>query len=452
MPPVRYHRRVQSQDLIVVGGGSGGVRAARIAASLGAKVALVEGSRLGGTCVNVGCVPKKLLSYGAHVAHELDEARGFGWAIEMARHDWPTLVARTAAEVTRLNGVYRELLVKAGVEVVDGWATVEAPGRVRVGERVLEARHTLLATGGRPARPSFPGQDLAFVSDDAFTLPALPGRLVIVGTGYVGLEFASIFAALGVDVTVLGRRERILASFDAGLAAHLTSEMEKHGVRFVFHDAPRELRAHADGKLLITERGAELSTDAVMLAIGRRPRTEAFAALGVALDVRGHVAVDARMETSVPGVFAVGDLVGRAELTPVALAEGMALARHLYGGGPPPAIDYPNVPTAVFTLPPAAAVGLTEDAARAAGHTPRVLTTSFRPLKHTVSGASERAFMKLVVDAVTDRVLGVHLVGPDSAEILQGFAVAITCGATKAQLDRTIGIHPTAAEELVTMR
>jgi glutathione reductase (NADPH) len=443
---------VDSLDLIVVGGGSGGVRAARIAASLGAKVALVEGARLGGTCVNVGCVPKKLLSYGAHVAHELEEARGFGWTIEGARPDWPTLVARTAAEVARLNGLYRDLLLKAGVEVIEGWAEVEAPGRVRVGERVLAARHTLLATGGRPARLGFAGHERAFVSDDAFALPALPRRLVIVGTGYIGLEFASIFAALGVEVTVLGRSPRLLASFDEAVSTHLCAELEKHGVRFVLSDAPAELRSVEGGEELRTEAGRVLSTDRVMLAVGRTPRTEAFEALGLARGPRGHVAVNERLETSVPGVFAVGDLVGRAELTPVALAEGMALSRHLFGGAPLPALDYANVPTAVFTLPPVAAVGRTEAAARAEGRDVAVFTTSFRPLKHTVSGSTERSFMKLVVDRPTDRVLGVHLVGPDAPEILQGFAVAITCGVTKAQLDRTIGLHPTAAEELVTMR
>jgi glutathione reductase (NADPH) len=439
-------------DLVVIGGGSGGVRAARIAASLGAQVALVEGGRLGGTCVNVGCVPKKLLSYGAHVAHELEEARGFGWTIEGARPDWPTLVARTSAEVTRLNGIYRDLLLKTGVEVVDGWAQVEAPGRVRVGDRVLVARHTLLATGGRPARLGFPGHERAFVSDDAFTLPALPRRLVIVGTGYIGLEFASIFAALGVEVTVLGRGPRLLASFDEAVSAHLHTELGKHGVRFVLSDAPAELRAVEGGEELRTLAGRALPTDRVMLAVGRTPRTEAFDALGLSRGPRGHVAVSERLETSAPGVFAVGDLVGRAELTPVALAEGMALARHLFGGGPLPALDYANVPTAVFTLPPVAVVGRTEAAARAEGRDVAVFTTSFRPLKHTVSGSTERSFMKLVVERPTDRVLGVHLVGPDAPEILQGFAVAITCGATKAQLDRTLGLHPTAAEELVTLR
>lgn len=439
-------------DLVVVGGGSGGVRAARIAASLGAKVALVEGARLGGTCVNVGCVPKKLLSYGAHVAHELAEARGFGWTIEGARPDWPTLLARTNAEVARLHGIYRDLLLKAGVELVEGWASVEAPGRVRVGERVLAARHVLLATGGRPARLGFPGQERAFVSDDAFTLPALPRRLVVVGTGYIGLEFASIFAALGVEVTVLGRSPRLLASFDEAVSQHLEAELEKHGVRFVLGDAPRALRPADGGEALHTEAGRVLAADRVMLAVGRTPRTEAFEPLGLARGPRGHVAVNERLETSVPGVFAVGDLVGRAELTPVALAEGMALSRHLFGGAPPPAIDYPNVPTAVFTLPPVAVVGRTEAAARAEGRDVAVFTTSFRPLKHTVSGSSERSFMKLVVDRPSDRVLGVHLVGPDAPEILQGFAVALTCGATKAQLDRTLGLHPTAAEELVTMR
>lgn len=439
-------------DLVVVGGGSGGVRAARIAAQLGARVALVEERWLGGTCVNVGCVPKKLLSYAAHARHEMDEARGFGWSIERAAHDWPSLVAAKDKEIARLNGIYRELLTKVGVEIVDGRALVGAPGRVEVGDLHLDADRVLLATGGAPRRGDFEGAELAFTSNEAFFLPRLPPRVAIVGAGYIGLEFASIFSGLGAETTLIGRSERPLPRFDVAIADHVRREMEKHGTRFVMHDWAKRIERVGDALRLTTAHGVELIVDGVMVATGRHARCDAFRPLGVAVDARGHVTVDARMQTSVPNVFAVGDLVGRAELTPVALAEGMALSRHLFGNAPPPDLDYANVPTAVFTLPPIGAVGLTEADAREKGHRVRIFTSDFRPLKHTVSGSTERTFMKLVVDEETDRVLGIHMAGPEAAEIIQGFAVAITCGVTKAQLDRTLGVHPTSAEELVTMR
>lgn len=440
-------------DLVVVGGGSGGVRAARIAAQLGAKVALVEERWLGGTCVNVGCIPKKLLSYGAHFTHELEEARGFGWTVSEARHDWSTLLAAKDREVARLNEVYRGLLVKAGVEVIDGKAHVASASRVDVENGpTLTARHLLLATGGSPRRPDFPGCRLAITSDDAFFLKAMPRRIAIVGAGYVGLEFASIFAGLGATVTLLGRSDRPLPSFDHAIACHVQREMEKHGVRFVMRDWAKSIEERGDGLRLESAHGQLIDADVVMVATGRDPRTDAFRPLDLKLDARGHVVVDDRMQTSTPNVFAVGDLVGRAELTPVALAEGQGVARNLFGGAPPRAIDYGTIPTAVFSLPPIGSVGLSEEKAKAEGRTVKVFSSDFRPLKHTVSGSSERTVLKMIVEEGTDRVLGIHMAGPDAPEVIQGFAVAITCGATKAQLDATIGVHPTSAEELVTMR
>lgn len=445
----------QALDLVVIGGGSAGVRCARTAAALGAKVALVEAGDLGGTCVNLGCIPKKLLAYGAHVAHELDEARGMGWVIPEARLDWAALVAKKDTEIARLNGVYERLLVSAGVRVVRGRAVLE-PGEgapvVRVGEEVLRARHVVLATGGVPRRPAIPGAEHAITSDDFFHLPSLPRSIVIVGAGYVAVEVASTLAALGVETTLLARR-RLLGGFDPDVGAFLKGEIEKHGVR-VREDRGhvRAIEAHGDGVRVIDERGEAYDAERVLLAVGRTPVTRGLGleALGVVLREDGAVVVDAEYRTRVPGLFAIGDVTARMDLTPIALAEGMAVARRLFGG-PVAEVPYALTPTAVFSLPPVAAVGMTEPDARARGEV-RIFRTDFRPLKRTISGSTERTMMKLVVDAATDRVLGVHVVGADAPEMVQGFAVALTCGATKAQLDQTIGIHPTAAEELVTMR
>jgi glutathione reductase (NADPH) len=443
---------VRQFDLVIVGGGSGGVRAARVAAQLGAKVALIEEGKLGGTCVNVGCVPKKLLSYAAHVAHELDEARGFGWTIGESHHDWVSLIEAKNVEIARLNEAYRGTLVRAGVEIIEGHGLVPRPHVVEVGTREITAEHVLLATGGTPRRGLFPGAELAFTSNEAFYLPKRPARVAIIGAGYIGVEFASIFAGLGSEVTLVGRSEHALPRFDGAIAKFMQAELEKHGVRFHMHDGAKSIEKVGDVLRLMTVHGRELIVDGVMLATGRDPRCEAFRPLDLETNARGHLVVDARMQTRAKNVYAVGDLVGRAELTPVALAEGQALVRHLFGGGPPAAIDYANVPTAVFTLPPIGSVGLSEEAARAQGHTLRIFMSEFKALKHTLSRSSERTLLKLIVDEPSDRVLGIHMVGRDAAEIIQGFAVAMTCGVTKAQLDSTLGIHPSSAEELVTMR
>jgi glutathione reductase (NADPH) len=442
-------------DLAVIGGGSAGVRVARVTASLGAKVALFEDAALGGTCVNLGCIPKKLLAYGAHAAHEIEEARGMGWSIGDARVNWPTLRARKDAEIARLNGAYEALLRDAGVEIVRARAGIERTAGalvVRGGHHVVRAKHVAVATGGAPKRPEIAGAELADVSDDFFHWPALPRSVAIVGAGYVATEIASVLAALGVRVELLARRS-VLSSFDPDLGAFLTRELGKHdvGVRESWGEPVRVERA-AEHLAVVSATGERVTAERVLFAVGRTPHVRGFGleALGVATR-DGAIVVDDRFATNVPGVHAIGDVIARRELTPIALAEGTLLARQLFGQGGHD-IDYDLAPSAVFSLPPVGTVGLSEPAARARGHVLRIFKTEFQPLKTRISGSTERTMMKLVVDAATDVVLGVHMVGADAPEIIQGFAVALVAGVTKAQIDRTIGVHPTAAEELVTMR
>ncbi len=446
----------ETKDLVVIGGGSAGVRTARVAASLGAKVAIVEAHALGGTCVNVGCIPKKLLGYGAHAAHALADARAMGWRFGEARVDWPELVRRTQLEVRRLSGIYETLLVSAGAEIVRGRARLAREGgtlAVVVDERRIATRHVVIATGGRPARPGVPGAELADVSDDFFHWPSLPRSLVIVGGGYVALEIASIVAALGVPVELVARSQ-ILHGFDADVRVFLPRELERNGVRVREGQGDLVAVERERGELVVAlALGGRARGERVLLAVGRHPNVEnlGLEALGVALR-DGAIAVDEHYRTRCPDVFAIGDVTARMELTPVALAEGVVVAHQLFGSAPPSAVPYDTVPTAVFSMPPVAAVGLTESAARERGHEVRVFETEFRPLQHRLTGLDVRTYMKIVVDAPTDRVIGIHVVGDDAPEMIQGFAVAVQMGVTKAQLDRTIGVHPTAAEELVTIR
>ncbi|KQP12704.1 glutathione-disulfide reductase [Pseudorhodoferax sp. Leaf267] len=444
-------------DLVVLGGGSGGVRAARMAAQRGARVAVVEAAALGGTCVNVGCIPKKLYSYAAHYAEAFEEAAGFGWQVEAPRFDWATLKANRAREITRLNGIYRDLLKGAGAEIVAGWGQLADPHTVQVGERRLRAQHILIATGGTPFMPDIAGAELAISSDQMFDLDPFPKRLVVVGGGYIACEFASIFRGLGAQVTQLQRGGRILSAFDEDISRFLASEMGKTGIDLQLNAQVERIVRQAKGLHLTLADGALLDADAVLFATGRRPNTAniGLEALGVQLDEDGAVAVDAHYRSSVPSVFALGDVSTDMPLTPVATAEAMALVDHLFGplpGKPARSVSYENIPTAVFTHPPVGTVGYTEEAARRKFGDVTIFRTEFKPLKHTLSGSSERTLMKLVVDAETDRVVGVHMVGMDAGEILQGFAVALRAGATKALFDSTIGIHPTAAEEFVTLR
>ncbi|MDQ3034702.1 MAG: glutathione-disulfide reductase [Myxococcota bacterium] len=444
-------------DLFVIGGGSGGVRLARTAGALGAKVALAEDDRLGGTCVNVGCVPKKLFVYASRFAHEIADAAGFGWTIPAPLFDWRVLRANEEKEVARLNGIYRRLLEQSRVEIVDARATIVGPHAVRVGDREITAEHVAIATGSSPRRPAIPGAELAMVSDDVFVLDALPRSIAIVGAGYIACEFASIFQGLGVETTLIARGERLLPHFDRECGLFVHREIAKQDVHVICERHVMALEKRGDRIACVlhaptADGRAEVVADQVLFAIGRHPRTDAITG-----DVTlkhlpdGGIAVDDEYRSSVPSIRAIGDVIGRIQLTPVALAEGTALAHTLFGGKGPVTIDYREIPTAVFTTPEVATVGMTEAHARN-HHVVDVYRSEFRPLKHTVSGRDERTLMKLLVERDTDRVLGCHIVGEGAGEMMQMVAVALKAGATKRHFDATIGIHPTSAEELVTMR
>ena len=442
-------------DLLVIGAGSGGVRAARFAAGFGARVAIVESRYLGGTCVNVGCVPKKLLVYGAHYHEDFAQAAGFGWTLGEMQFDWATLIANKNREIERLNGIYRNLLVGSGVTLLEGHGRLRDEHSVEVAGQVYRARHILIATGGWPQIPDIPGKELAITSNEAFFLPALPRRVLVVGGGYIAVEFASIFQGLGARTSLLYRGELFLRGFDQSVRLHLKEELSKKGLDLQFNSDIRRIERQADGSLLATlDDGHQLATDCVFYATGRRPMLDDLGLenVDIQLDARGFIQVNERYETSAPSILALGDVIGGMALTPVALAEGMAVARRLFKPEEYRPVDYQNIPTAVFSLPNVATVGLTEEQARAAGHTLKIFESRFRPMKQTLTDCQERSLMKLVVDAETDRVLGCHMVGGEAGEILQGIAIAIKAGATKRIFDETIGIHPTAAEEFVTMR
>lgn len=442
-------------DLLVIGAGSGGVRAARFAAGFGARVAIVESRYLGGTCVNVGCVPKKLLVYGAHYHEDFAQAAGFGWTLGERQFDWPTLIANKNREIERLNGIYRNLLLNSGVALLEGHGRLRDEHSVEVAGQVYRARHILIATGGWPQIPDIPGKELAITSNEAFYLPALPRRVLVVGGGYIAVEFASIFQGLGAQTSLLYRGELFLRGFDQSVRLHLKEELSKKGLDLQFNSDIRRIERQADGSLLATlNDGRQLATDCVFYATGRRPMLDDLGLenVDIQLDDRGFIQVNERYETSTPSILALGDVTGGMALTPVALAEGMAVARRLFKPEEYRPVDYQNIPTAVFSLPNVATVGLTEEQARAAGHTLKIFESRFRPMKLTLTDCQERSLMKLVVDAETDRVLGCHMVGGEAGEILQGIAIAIKAGATKRIFDETIGIHPTAAEEFVTMR
>lgn len=444
-------------DFFVIGGGSGGVRAARMAAQLGARVALAEAAALGGTCVNVGCIPKKLYSYAAHYAQDMRDAAGFGWDIDEPRFDWARLKANRAHEIGRLNRVYARLLEDAGVHVLRGWAALEDGHTVRLetthGAERFTARHVLVATGGTPVVPAIPGAQLGVSSDSMFDLDPFPQRLAVVGGGYIACEFASIFRGLGAQVHLLYRGEQILRGFDDEIRHFIAAELAKHGIDLRVGTDVHALEQSGDGIALRLDGGRALHADTVLLATGRVPNVSGLGleAAGVRQGKDGAILVDAKFRTSVPSVFAVGDVTARVQLTPVALAEGMVVADHLFGDGRR-AMTHEGIPTAVFTHPNIGTVGLTEAQARERFGQVTIYRSDFKALKHTLSGSSERCLMKLVVDTATDRVVGLHMVGPDAGEIVQGFAVAMKAGATKAVFDATLGIHPTIAEEFVTMR
>lgn len=440
-------------DLITIGGGSGGVRASRMSAGFGARVALIEERDLGGTCVNVGCIPKKLLSYAAHYSRDFTEAAGFGWSVGSRTFDWRRLIAAKDQEIARLNGVYARLLAAAGVEIIAGRGVLADAHTVQGDGRTLTAKHILIATGGWPVVPDIPGAQYAITSNEAFHLKSLPRRVTIVGGGYIAVEFCSIFSGMGSDVKLVHRSAQLLRGFDHDLGRVLAEEMAHKGVTLMLNESVGRI-SRGDKTLNVRlASGGGFETDLVMYATGRAPNTRGIGmeAAGVALADNGAIKVDSFFRSSVPSVYAIGDVTDRIQLTPVAIAEGMALASTLFTNAPRE-MDYDHVPTAVFSHPCIATVGLGEQAARARHSAVDTYVTRFRPLKSTLSGSAERVFMKLVVDRETDRVLGVHMAGEDAAEIVQGFAVALKCGATKAQFDATVGIHPTSAEEFVTMR
>jgi glutathione reductase (NADPH) len=442
-------------DLFVIGAGSGGVRAARFAAGFGARVAVAESRYLGGTCVNVGCVPKKLLVYGAHFAEDFEQAQGFGWSLDQAQFDWPTLIANKNREIERLNGIYRNLLVNSGVTLLEGHARLLDGHSVELDGKRYSAKHILIATGGWPHLPEIPGREHAIDSNQAFFLAQLPRRVLVVGGGYIAVEFASIFHGLGAQTSLLYRGELFLRGFDGAVRQHLREELSKRGLDLQFNSDIERIDKQADGSLLATLKdGRVLATDCVFYATGRRPMLDNLGLENteVQLDERGYIQVDEQYQSTAPSIMAIGDVIGRVQLTPVALAEGMAVARRLFKPEEYRKVDYRMIPTAVFSLPNIGTVGLSEEQAREEGYRVQVFESRFRPMKLTLTDCQERTLMKLVVDADSDRVLGCHMVGPEAGEIVQGLAIALKAGATKQMFDETIGVHPTAAEEFVTMR
>jgi glutathione reductase (NADPH) len=440
-------------DFFVIGGGSGGVRAARTAAGFGARVGLAEVERLGGTCVNVGCIPKKLLVYSSEFSRDFRDAEGFGWSVPEATHDWARLIENKDDEIRRLNGVYARLLNDAGVRVHVGHATLEDPHTVRIGEERVRARYVLLAPGGVPYVPESIPRQHVITSNEAFTLPEFPRRVVVVGGGYIAVEFAGIFHGLGAEVHLVHRRSLLLRGFDLDVREHLTNALAEQGIHMHVDRELTSVERMGDELVVKLTEGRTLYADQVLCAVGRRPRTAGLGLerVGVEVDAHGALRVDAYSKTNVDNIYAVGDATDRIALTPVALAEGAAVAHTLFNDNPTRP-DHENVPSAVFSHPSVGTVGLTEqDACERYPHID-IYKSHFRELKHTVSGRAKKTLMKLVVDRDSERVLGVHMVGDHAGEIVQGFAVAIKMGATKRDFDRTIGIHPTAAEEFVTMR
>lgn len=435
-------------DLITLGAGSGGVAASRRAAAHGAKVAIVEAGRVGGTCVLRGCVPKKLLMYAAGFADAFREARGFGWTLEDPQFDMARWQAQKTAETTRLEGIYRQMLAGAGVTLVEGRATLVDAHTVQVGERRLSARHVIIATGSSPIRDSIPGIEHCATSDELLDLAELPARAGIVGGGYIAVEFASMLARLGVEVHLFFRDRLPLRGFDEMLRTGCATALQAAGVTLHPGGAPKTVQRTGEGLLLVAADDRVRDFPWVLNATGRRPNG---AGLGLETDALGAIAVDSAMQTRLPGVYAIGDVTNRRNLTPVAIAEGRAVADSLFGGTPR-TVDLSMIASAVFTLPPIASIGPSEAEAVAAGHRVKVFETEFRPMRQAFFGGPERTAMKLLVDADDDRVLAAHMIGADAAEIVQSLAVALTAGITKAQLDRTLAVHPTAAEEFVLLR
>lgn len=443
-------------DLVVIGGGSGGVRAARTAASLGARVALVEEHRVGGTCVIRGCVPKKLMVMAGRFAADFADARGFGWTVDAPTFSWGSLVNSISEEIRRLEALYRKGLQDAGATIIDDRAVIEGPGTVRLqrADAAIESRNILIATGGAPAPLDLPGQEHCITSDDVFTLPRQPERIVILGGGYIAVELAGVFKALGSDVTIVHRAPTLLRGFDHDLQEGVKTAYLEAGIHLFPQALATRIEKLADGFAVHDSAGTVHLADAVLNATGRRPKTASLGLerVGVALDRDGAIVVDTEQRTSMAGIFAVGDVTNELNLTPVALRQGQALAESLFGGAAVSWPDFRNAPTAVFSTPELATVGLTEHDARLTYPGLKVFKTRFRPMRATLAKSSERMVMKVLVDSASDRLLGIHLLGREAAEMIQMIAVAFSLGATKRDLDRTLALHPTMAEELVTMK
>ncbi|UTW59566.1 glutathione-disulfide reductase [Kordiimonas sp. SCSIO 12603] len=439
-------------DLFVIGAGSGGVRASRIASSFGAKVAVAEEYRVGGTCVIRGCVPKKLLVYASHFSEDFHLAEGFGWTVGETSFDWKKLIERKDAEIDRLNGLYINTLNGAGVEIINGRATVEDANTVRVGDKTYTAKKILVAVGGWPSMPDVPGIEHAISSNEALHLEEQPKRIVVVGGGYIAVEFAGIFAGMGSEVIQLYRGDQILRGFDDDLRERLAREMTGKGIDLRLGTNITEIEKTDDGVRLTLTDGSTLDADAVMYATGRVPKTEGLGLENAGVEMeRGAVKVDAYSRTNVPSIFAVGDVTNRVQLTPVAIKEGHAFALTEFGGTEQ-AAEHDAIPSAVFSQPPIGTVGLSEAQAREKYGEIEVYTSDFKPMKHTLGGSDERAFTKMIVDKKTDVVVGAHMIGADAAEIIQGVGIAVKAGLTKAQFDATVAVHPSSAEEFVLMR
>jgi glutathione reductase (NADPH) len=441
-------------DLFTIGAGSGGVRASRIAGAYGAKVAVAEDLYLGGTCVNVGCIPKKLLVYASEFGEAFADASGFGWSSANVSFDWPKLIANKDREIERLNGVYERLLTNAGVKIIRGRAEVVDAHTVVIDGQRLTANYLLVATGSWPTVPTVPGAELGITSNEAFHLKKMPRRPLIVGGGYIAVEFAGIFHGLGAHVSLVHRGQLFLRGFDDDMRLTLADEMRKREIGLNFGARIAKMEKKSDDVIAVTlDNGETLESDMVMWATGRMPHSRGLGLerAGVEVDANGAILVNEYSQSSASNVYAIGDVTNRKNLTPVAIAEGHAVADTLFGGKPR-TIDYDNIPSAVFSQPPIGTVGLTEAEARERYSAIDVYKSAFKPLKHTLSGRDERAFLKLVVEQKSRRVVGAHMIGPDAGETVQGIAIALKCGATKEQFDATIGIHPTAAEEFVTMR
>lgn len=441
-------------DLFVIGAGSGGVRAARMSAGTGAKVAIAEEKYLGGTCVNVGCVPKKLLVFASHYAEDFEDAEGFGWTVGERSFNWSTLIKNKNTEIERLNGIYKRMLENAGVNVVYGRARLVSDHSVEVNGEIITAEKILVTVGGTPSVPEFEGSEHVISSDQIFFLPEMPKKMVIVGGGYIAVEFAGIMKGLGVETHLVYRGDTLLKNFDHATANFVASEMEKKGIHIHYNTNVTKIEKGADGQLQChLDTGTALNADQVMYATGRKSLTTDLGIEKVGLETRNNATIvsNESFQTSVPSIYALGDVIGTPELTPVATAQAMVFVSQQYGDGSK-TISYDNIPTAIFSQPNIGTVGLSEEAAKKKGTAIDVYQSEFKHLKHTLSGNSERVLMRMIVEQSSQKVIGMHMAGPDAGEIIQGFAVAVKAGLSKDMFDSTIGIHPTAAEEFVTLR